>query len=119
MALSEQSHDHRRTGGTPAGTTWSDVPEVETSAAERVIFFSDAVVAIAITLLALALPLPASTPSLHITHATTNGQLLQALRGDWRDYLAFLVSFLVIGNYWAGHRRIFRYVNRLTPGSPC
>jgi len=44
-----------------------------------------------------------------------NAQLLRALGSNWREYLAFLISFLVIGNYWAGHRRIFRYVNRLNP----
>jgi hypothetical protein len=37
----------------PAGGAGTDDPQVEANAAERVIFFSDAVVAIAITLLAL------------------------------------------------------------------
>ena len=44
---------------TPADRDGIDDPQVEGNAAERVIFFSDAVVAIAITLLALALPVPA------------------------------------------------------------
>jgi uncharacterized membrane protein len=82
-------------------------PEVEASGAERVVFFSDAVVAIAITLLALALPVPAGTDSM------TNGQLLHALGQHWPDYLAFLISFVVIGNHWAMHRRVFRYVNKM------
>jgi uncharacterized membrane protein len=81
--------------------------EVQTSGAERVVFFSDAVVAIAITLLALDLPVPAGTDSM------TNGQLLHALGQHWPDYLAFLISFLVIGNHWATHRRVFRYVNKI------
>jgi Endosomal/lysosomal potassium channel TMEM175 len=42
---------------TPAAAETDD-PEVEASAADRVVVFSDAVVAIAITLLALALPVP-------------------------------------------------------------
>ncbi|HEY6500689.1 MAG TPA: TMEM175 family protein, partial [Streptosporangiaceae bacterium] len=93
--------------GTPAARPADDEPEVEAKAAERVVFFSDAVVAIAITLLALALPLPVTTSS------TTNHQLLDTLWGDRDGYLAFLISFVVIGNHWAVHRRMFRYVNRL------
>jgi uncharacterized membrane protein len=82
--------------------------EVEASAAERVVTFSDAVVAIAITLLALGLAVPQ-----HTTASTTNSQLLHDLRGDWSAYLAFLISFAVIGSHWATHRRVFRYVSRL------
>jgi uncharacterized membrane protein len=93
--------------GPPAARPAGDEPEVEAKAADRVVFFSDAVVAIAITLLALALPLPVATKS------TTNHQLLDALGGDRDGYLAFLISFAVIGNHWAVHRRVFRYVNRL------
>jgi uncharacterized membrane protein len=85
----------------------TDDPEVEARAADRVIVFSDAVVAIAITLLALALAIP------HTTSATTNGQLLHSLRADWDQYFAFLLSFVIIGNSWSAHRRIFRYVSRL------
>lgn len=64
-------------------------------------------VAIAITLLALALPVP------HATDSTANGQFLEALRRHWPDYFAFLISFVVIGNHWASHRRVFRYVRRV------
>lgn len=85
----------------------NDDPGAEASAAERVVFFSDAVLAIAITLLALALPVPRGTDS------TTNGQLLDMLGKHWSAYFAFLISFVVIGNHWAVHRRIFRYARRL------
>lgn len=82
-------------------------PETEARAADRVVMFSDAVLAIAITLLALELPVPAGTSG------TTNGQLLAALGKNLPDYLAFFISFAVIGNHWATHRRVFRYVSRL------
>jgi len=79
--------------------------EAEARSTDRVVTFSDAVVAIAITLLALDLPVPAGNFS--------NGQFWHALRADWSTYLAFLISFLVIANHWATHRQIFRYVSRL------
>lgn len=84
-----------------------DDPEVEARATDRVVVFSDAVVAIAITLLALALTVPAATD------ATTNGQLLRSLSDNWNQFLAFLISFAVVGSGWSAHRRTFRYVNRL------
>jgi uncharacterized membrane protein len=96
-----------RDGASVADVTGTDDPRVEAGAASRVIYFSDAVVAIAITLLALGLPLPNSTGS------TTNSQLLHALAGYWDEYLAFAISFVVIGGHWARHRSIFRYVSRV------
>lgn len=88
---------------------WTEAPdaEVEATSTARVVFFSDAVIAIAITLLALALPLP------HSTGSTTNSQLLHALGGYWDEYLAFIISFAAIGSHWAAHRRVFRYVTRM------
>jgi uncharacterized membrane protein len=101
-ALSEESQDRRRAR--------TDDPEVEaeTRVTERIITFSDAVIAIAITLLALALPIPGDPQKL------TNGQFLHEIRTDWPDYFAFLISFAVIGNQWASHRRVFRYVDKMT-----
>jgi len=83
--------------------------EVELIAAERLIFFSDAVVAIAITLLALTL-----TPPL-LGENATNRDVLAALWTSGRrlEYIAFLVSFMVIANHWRSHHRLFRYVSRL------
>lgn len=112
ISPSDPSQEHWPAGA-PAARPAGDDPEIEARAAERVVFFSDAVVAIAITLLALALPVPASTHGRPITDSTTNYQLLNALGGHRDQYLAFLISFVVIGNHWAIHRRIFRYVNRL------
>jgi uncharacterized membrane protein len=77
---------------------------------ERLIFFSDAVFAIAITLLALDIRLPAGG------EAPSNAQLLAQLLGLWPKYLAYLVSFLAIGTFWLGHHRRFRLIRRYDRG---
>ena len=73
---------------------------------ERLIFFSDAVFAIAVTLLALEIRLPAGEGSL------TDEQLLKTLQTIWPKYLGYVVSFLVIGVFWIGHHRKFRFIER-------
>lgn len=73
---------------------------------ERLIFFSDAVFAIAITLLALEIQLPTDATGL------TNRQLLDSLMGLWPKYLSFFISFLVIGNFWVAHHRRYRFITR-------
>jgi uncharacterized membrane protein len=77
---------------------------------ERLIFFSDAVFAIAITLLALDLRLPGGGES------PNNAQLLTQLLEIWPKYLAYLVSFLAIGTFWLGHHRRFRFIRRYARG---
>ena len=72
---------------------------------ERLVFFSDAVFAIAITLLALDIRLP-DIAGLGST------ELLKELLSIWPKYLSFMVSFLVIGNFWLIHHRQFRYIER-------
>ena len=73
---------------------------------ERLIFFSDAVFAIAITLLSLEIRLPGPEGSL------TNVELWQRLLAIWPKYLAYVISFLVIGLFWIGHHRKFRIIQR-------
>jgi uncharacterized membrane protein len=80
--------------------------EVELISTERLVFFSDAVVAIAITILALELPVP---------DGTTNHELLTALQANVHQYVAFLISFVVIAGHWRGHHHLFRYVERVRP----
>lgn len=77
---------------------------------ERLIFFSDAVFAIAITLLALDIRLPGSG------EASSNAQLLAQLLGLWQKYLAYVISFLAIGNFWMAHHRRFRFIKRYDRG---
>ena len=73
---------------------------------ERLIFFSDAVFAIAITLLTLEIRLPASDSPL------TNAELFQSILAIWPKYMAYIISFLVIGVIWIGHHRKFRMIQK-------
>ena len=73
---------------------------------ERLVFFSDAVFAIAITLLALEIHLPIEATGL------SDFQLTRSLVEIWPRYLSFMISFLVIGNFWIAHHRRFRLITR-------
>ena len=73
---------------------------------ERLIFFSDAVFAIAITLLTLEIRLPATDGSL------TNAELLQSILAIGPKYIAYIISFLVIGLFWIGHHRKFQLIRK-------
>ena len=77
---------------------------------ERLVFFSDAVFAIAITLLALEVRLPSPGEELG------NAQLVQALLAIWPRYLSYAISFLVIGTFWMGHHKKFRFIVRYDAG---
>lgn len=74
---------------------------------ERIIFFSDAVFAIAITILALELKVPAIDRS-----TATDAMLLNSLDELLPKFIGFLVSFFIIGLYWTIHHRMFGYVVR-------
>ena len=77
---------------------------------ERMILFSDAVFAIAITLMALEIKLPALEGA-----TVTDKALLGALEHLFLKFIGFLLSFFVIGLYWTVHHRIFAYVEGYTP----
>ena len=66
---------------------------------DRIVFFSDAVMAIAITLLVLDIKAPEGMADL--------GPELGRL---WPKYLGYFVSFWVIALYWVAHHRCFRYI---------
>ena len=65
----------------------------------RVVFFSDAVFAITVTLLVLNIRLPADD---------TN--LLHGLVALWPSYLAYALTFLFIGQIWANHHVMFDHI---------
>ena len=78
---------------------------------ERIVFFSDAVMAIAITLLAIEIKVPAVTAEVaHSELPTLLSEMAPAI-------MSFVISFAVIGIYWMSHHRYFglvkRYDNRL------
>jgi uncharacterized membrane protein len=81
-----------------------DGQELESRAADRLIFFSDAVVAIAITLLAIDLPVPAGH---------TLSMFWSSVQDNQDRYLAFLVSFAAIAAAWGDHHDAFRYTRRM------
>jgi uncharacterized membrane protein len=75
---------------------------------ERLMFFSDAVIAIAMTLLALDLPVP---------FGNSNAEMWRDFRNDWHsDYFPFLLSFLVIALFWNAHHDLFQRIGRLGNG---
>ena len=86
-----------------AGSRWrSIVPHTELGL-ERIVFFSDAVFAIAMTLLAIEIRLPEENipPS----------DLANALLGLMPRYVSFAISFFVIGLFWLSHHRMFEYIH--------
>jgi uncharacterized membrane protein len=80
--------------------------ESESRAVERLTIFSDAVVAIAITLLALDLPVP---------EGDTVSAFWSSVRRNDGHYAAFLISFFVIAAAWGNHHDLFRYARRFDP----
>ena len=73
--------------------------------ASRLEAFSDGVMAIAITLLVLDLVVPSRAQL-----ALRNQSLAAALGHLWPNFLAFVVSFLVIGIMWVNHHAMFSMV---------
>jgi TMEM175 potassium channel family protein len=72
---------------------------------ERMILFSDAVFAIAITLLVIEI----KVPELH-GHEATEKALLHEVGKLVPKFLGFLVSFVLISVYWVIHHRLFGFV---------
>ncbi|MGE0499433.1 MAG: TMEM175 family protein [Rhizobiaceae bacterium] len=77
---------------------------------DRLVLFSDAVIAITITLMMLEIRLPPGAAEL------PDAQLWTALTELWPRYLAYIVSFLVVGSFWAVHHRKFRTIVRSSGG---
>ncbi|MEV0150329.1 MULTISPECIES: TMEM175 family protein [unclassified Nonomuraea] len=78
----------------------------KTHGLERMIFFSDAVIAIMLTLLALELPVPEAHDPAH---------LWTALAEHSSQYIAFLISFSVIAVAWTAHHMFFTHVSHSDP----
>ena len=77
---------------------------------ERVVFFSDAVFAIVITLLVLPL-----TAELEIPQDGAD-LLHEVLGGHGLRMLTFALGFLVVGQFWIAHHRMFGHLHRADHG---
>jgi hypothetical protein len=77
---------------------------------ERVVFFSDAVFAIVITLLVLPLTAELEVPRerADLIHEVFSGQALRML--------TFAVGFLVVGQFWIAHHRMSGHLRRADHG---
>jgi TMEM175 potassium channel family protein len=93
--------------GEPSGSARASPAEMPHEAGsfdlERITFFSDAVVAIAMTLLVIDIRLPE-----WLTQTATDADLQAALGELARPIFACALSFFVIAMWWFGHHRIFR-----------
>jgi uncharacterized membrane protein len=77
------------------------LPRIERDPA-RVVFFSDAVFAIAVTLLVLGIEPPDDF-----------GNLPEGLGRLWPSYLAYAISFLLIGQVWVNHHVMFEHIRSI------
>jgi TMEM175 potassium channel family protein len=73
---------------------------------ERLVFFSDAVFAIAITLLVLEIKIPI------LPKGSPDALYWQALVELIPSFMGYLLSFAVIGVFWIGHHRAFAMAGR-------
>lgn len=71
----------------------------------RIELFSDAVIAIVITLLVIEIHRPEAAP----------GDLGRELLRAWPSYLAYALAFLYVGVIWLNHHGLFRHVRRVSP----
>jgi len=76
------------------------------STTERLELFSDGVIAIAITLLVLDIKIPQAAP----------GELLHELGVHWPAYVAYVLSFTVIGIMWVSHHSMFERIGHVDRG---
>ena len=77
-------------------------PQTDIFPHDRVVFFCDAVFAIAITLLAIEMKLPGNDAS--------DAAAAMEIQGT---FISYFVSFMVTGVFWASHMLTWKYVTRV------
>jgi uncharacterized membrane protein len=83
----------------PQSSRWNTLSRAGHLEYDRVLFFSDAIFAIAITLLVLEIRVPG--------HENNPGA---EIRAALPHMFAFGISFVVIGLFWMGHHSLSRYI---------
>jgi uncharacterized membrane protein len=73
---------------------------------QRLVFFSDAVFAIAITLLAFNIKLP------EIPKNLIGDLLTKEIIGLLPKFAFYALSFLIIGSFWMTHHKMFQYIKK-------
>jgi uncharacterized membrane protein len=91
---------------TPLIRTSSTNTPADSLALERIVTFSDGVLAIAITLLVLDINVP------EVARVRAARELPGLLWQQWPAILSYLISFGVIGQYWEAHHRMFHVITR-------
>ncbi len=74
---------------------------------DRLAAFSDAVIAIAITILVLGIEVPS-------VHEVPTSELVNYLRDSLHPILGFMISFVLIGTYWLEYYCIFHFFTHAT-----
>src|ERR1700733_14657654 len=77
---------------------------------ERMILFSDAVFAIAITLLIIEIKFP------EISKGATTHDIYISFKPVIMRFLGFMLSFFFIGVMWARHLKLFKYLRTYNSG---
>jgi uncharacterized membrane protein len=78
---------------------------------DRVVFFTDAVFAIALTLLVVSIAVP------HLVKDTGNpSTMLHALDDLIPDFIGFFIAFILIARYWMAHHYFFGQLRAIDTG---
>jgi uncharacterized membrane protein len=76
-----------------------------TMASGRLESLGDGVFSVAMTILVIELKLPK-------VEGNSWNDLLHALFQTWQELLCYLVSFILLGIMWFGHRMVFEYISK-------
>ena len=74
-------------------------------ASGRLEALGDGIFSVAMTILVIELALP-------VVQGDSWSDFLHALKHSWNGFLCYMISFVVLGIMWFGHRMMFEYIGR-------